>query len=465
MLRLFWIIQLNTRMYLMNNQLKNLNFFLFLIPLLSLTLISCGGSSDNGGGSNPLPANQAPIANAGEDKTVDEGNTITLSGSGTDSDGSISSYSWTQTSGESVTINNPTSNSASFDITTTTKVTLAFQLRVTDDDGATGNDTVNFTINPFNTVPIADAGEDQSVYEGITVTLDATGSQDNDGSIVSFNWVQTSGVTVNLSDSSDTNPTFTTPNISKAEKLVFELEVTDNESLVNIDSIDVYVSKLKKIPLNDTGISYWSGGFEGQDAAYGRDAQAKDGVLVKVGAGREGFDFTKLDSNGEALDVNATEWSCVRDNNTGYIWEIKTIDDGLHDQNDRFTWYDTNNDTNGGAEGFSDSKGDICYGYNAGVEGSFCNTSDYIGRVNSNNFCGANDWYLPTVEEIRSIVDYGTNKPVVDIDYFPNTIEYFYWTSTPTSETGARPFHFGAGFNTTTHKDAPLNVRLVRKLK
>lgn len=451
----------------MNSQLKNVNFYLFLMPLLSLTLISCGGSSDNGGGSNPSRANQAPTANVGEDKTVDESNAITLSGSGTDQDGSISSYSWTQTSGETVTINNPTSNSASFDIITTTQVTLTFQLTVTDDDGATGNDTVNITINPLNTAPIADAGEDQSVYEGVTVTLDATGSQDNDGTIVSFIWVQTSGITVNLSDSTVTNPTFKAPDISNEEKLVFELEVTDNESLVNIDSIDVYVSKLKKISLNDTGISYWSGGFEGQDAVYGRDAQAKDGVLVKVGAGREGYDFTKLDSNGEVLDINATEWSCVRDNHTGYIWEVKTTDGGLHDQKDRYTWYNPSNETNGGTEGFADYRGDICYGYNVTDESSFCNTEDYVERVNLENHCGTNDWSLPSKEELRSIIDYGNNNAVVDTDYFPNSIDDFYWTSTPRSidEKGVWVFNFKGGFNNTTRKEAPLHVRLVRKFK
>jgi hypothetical protein len=163
-----------------------LNMKKILLILLLLTLTACGGGgSASGGGSNtsPPPTNKAPTANAGEDKTVDEGNGITLSGSGADSDGSISSYSWTQTSGDPVTINNADNSSASFDVTTTTQVTLTFQLTVTDNDGATGSDTVNFTVTPVNTAPILSLIEDKATYQDTAIEIALTASDSNNDTL------------------------------------------------------------------------------------------------------------------------------------------------------------------------------------------------------------------------------------------------------------------------------------------
>ena len=48
--------------------------------------------------------NQPPVANAGPTQTVDENVTVTLSGSGTDPDGTVVAYQWTQTGGRAVTL-------------------------------------------------------------------------------------------------------------------------------------------------------------------------------------------------------------------------------------------------------------------------------------------------------------------------------------------------------------------------
>ena len=161
---------------------------LFVTILLSLSLTACGGGSGGSGGDGekpaPSPINNAPTANAGEDKVVDEGNNITLSGSGTDSDGSISSYSWTQVSGESVTIHNPTSSSANFDVITATQVTLTFQLTVTDNDGATGKDTVGFIVNPVNDAPVLASIEDKTTYQDTAIEIALAASDSNDDSLI-----------------------------------------------------------------------------------------------------------------------------------------------------------------------------------------------------------------------------------------------------------------------------------------
>ena len=59
-------------------------------------------------------ANQPPTANAGVDQTVVSGTAVALNGSGSDSDGTIVSYSWQQISGPTVTLNNANTANASF---------------------------------------------------------------------------------------------------------------------------------------------------------------------------------------------------------------------------------------------------------------------------------------------------------------------------------------------------------------
>jgi len=92
--------------------------------------------------------NQAPVANAGTNKTIDlPTDTVTLVGFGTDADGAVVGYLWNKLSGpSSVTIASP--NTVSTLISNLSEGTYVFQLTVTDNQGATGNDTVSITVNP-----------------------------------------------------------------------------------------------------------------------------------------------------------------------------------------------------------------------------------------------------------------------------------------------------------------------------
>lgn len=95
--------------------------------------------------------NQPPTANAGQDITVISGRLVTLTGSGTDEDGSISSYLWTQVSGPSITIDDTTSPSISFsapDVSTSQEILL--ELTVKDDLDAASSDSVVITVTPAN---------------------------------------------------------------------------------------------------------------------------------------------------------------------------------------------------------------------------------------------------------------------------------------------------------------------------
>ncbi len=91
--------------------------------------------------------NAPPTANAGADRTVAEGASASLQGSGSDADGTIASYSWTQAGGPTVTLSGASTSNASFTAPQVTANTaLTFRLTVTDNQGATGTDTVTITV-------------------------------------------------------------------------------------------------------------------------------------------------------------------------------------------------------------------------------------------------------------------------------------------------------------------------------
>ena len=124
-----------------------------------LALAACGGGgSDSGPPESPAtsipPPNIAPTANAGADQTVDELSEVTLDGSASrDSDGSIASYAWSQTSpaspsSPSVDIANDSARMATFTAPEVSGNTeFVFELRVVDDDGDASTDTVRVTVN------------------------------------------------------------------------------------------------------------------------------------------------------------------------------------------------------------------------------------------------------------------------------------------------------------------------------
>ncbi len=100
---------------------------------------------------------------------------------------------------------------------------------------------------PTNQVPVAEAGDNQDVETGASVTLNGSGSDDTDGTIESYAWAhtQTDGATpapaVNLADDDTASPTFTAP--ATAGVLTFELTVTDDGGATATDTVTITVSE------------------------------------------------------------------------------------------------------------------------------------------------------------------------------------------------------------------------------
>jgi poly(3-hydroxybutyrate) depolymerase len=183
----------------------------------------------------PPPPNVLPQANAGADQSITlPVNSVTLSGSGTDTDGTIVSYGWTKISGPAP---GNISNSAAAQTTVTGMVQgiYLFRLTVTDNSGATGTDTMKVTVHPApNVVPVASAGPDISITLPVNSTLLNGSGTDADGSIVSYAWTKLSGPAATISNAAAAQ---TTVSGLVQGTYHFVLTVTDNNGATGKDTL------------------------------------------------------------------------------------------------------------------------------------------------------------------------------------------------------------------------------------
>ncbi len=192
---------------------------------------------------NPAPVvNVAPTANAGANQTITlPVNTVTLNGSGTDTDGTIASYQWTKIAGPA-TFTIASATLAQTAINNLIQGTYQFELRVTDNQGAIGRDTISVSVNPapvVNVAPTANAGANQTITLPVnTVTLNGSGT-DTDGTIASYQWTKIAGPT-----------SFTIVSAASAQTVInnlvqgtyqFQLRVTDNQGAFSTSTVTVTV--------------------------------------------------------------------------------------------------------------------------------------------------------------------------------------------------------------------------------
>jgi len=199
----------------------------------------------------PSPSNQAPIANAGNDINITlPANSVTLTGTGTDADGSVSSYAWSKISGPSGG-NIQNANTASTNITGLTSGTYIFRLTVTDNAGADATDDVQVIVTAAppvagNQLPTANAGSNQSVTLPVnTVTLSGSGN-DADGSITTFAWTKISGPAGGNLQAPSAASTVVSGLVEGT--YTYRLTVTDNSGATATDDVQVIVNAAPVVP-------------------------------------------------------------------------------------------------------------------------------------------------------------------------------------------------------------------------
>lgn len=105
-------------------------------------------------------------------------------------------------------------------------------------------DPDNYCVLRSDQPPIANAGTEQTVKPGDTVSLDGSASRDPDGTVQSYSWEQTSSGTppITLNNADTANPTFTAPAVSSNTTYTLTLTVTDNAEKTASSDVNVNVN-------------------------------------------------------------------------------------------------------------------------------------------------------------------------------------------------------------------------------
>lgn len=156
------------------------------------------------------------------------------------------------------------------------------------------------------------------------------------------------------------------------------------------------------------------------------------------------FNFTKLDGNGVALvaqntpwspvgsEAENSQWSCVKDNKTGLVWEVKTSLNNMTP----YKW--------GGLTAIGENATSPFGIYDP-------EWNSLVDATNAGSgLCGMTEWRVPTKNELSSITDKSVvGGLAIKTHYFPNTFDGFYWTSSPYAfdESKAWIVGFGSGLN------------------
>lgn len=373
-----------------------------------------------------------------------------------DENGKLVSYLWQQIAGSNISIADTSSANLTF-----THPLLAqnedvtFKLTITDDEGGVQSNSLTLTLQQSNQLLYANAGANQNAFEFSTVTLDATNSISVESSF-SCSWVQQSGISVTINNPELCQTQFIVPDVDAPEPLIFEVTVTDSANRTDSAQTQVLAEPKALGLINDTGMNRCfdnskvlsncvSTEFPEQDASRGRDVHAS--LLDKVGSGPGAFDFTKLDQFAGELPDSSTTFSCVRDNISGLIWEVKQVSNGilpntqLREAQNSYTWF-LNSVNNGGESGVEAPAQTSCPStVNCGLE-------QYLTEVNEANYCGGNNWRVPTHSELSSLLSFAQegSGSVMIADYFPNTATQLindvvpYWTMQTSVEGGRYAF-------------------------
>jgi hypothetical protein len=373
---------------------------------------------------------------------------VTLSAeNSSDPDGEIRFYQWQQIdSNPSLNFTTDlTSSVLEFEAPLVNDITnYRLQLTVTDNFDLTATNIIDVQIASSKLKLAANAGEDQTVDEFTKVVLDASQSVSVISS-VSCLWQQSSGPEITMTDNTLCITDFIAPDVDSSTQVSLQLTVTDLDDNQAADTVVITVEPLNLGFLHDTGVTECynnemvidcgDSDFPSQDAEFGRDAVRT--LIDKSGSGAKAFDFTKLDSNGDEISNDALVFSCVRDNYTGLIWEVKAPT---------------------AVPEFSSLRGvENYYSMEAAQaaltscpDASSCDVETYIDTVNTQTFCSGANWRLPTYSELLAIMDYGDldNDSLLDEEFFPyspNPAELghsFYWVSDRSAEGGAANFNW-----------------------
>jgi PKD repeat protein len=273
------------------------------------TYIVWGRVFDNDGGSNTYSTtvtvtNVAPTANAGADQTVNEGDTVNLSGTFSDpgaADTHTQTWSVVASNGQVIA----DGSGSSFSFTPNDNGTYTVTYKVEDDDGDVGTDTAIITVD--NVAPKAViVGAPASSPEGTTINLLSTVGDPGTADTHTYNWsvtkngsAYTSGTSEYFSFTPDDNG-----------KYVVTLVVIDDDGGEGAAEVTIDVTNV-----------------DPQKVFAGKDQKVDEGTLVTL----EGsfFDPGKADTHTQTWSVVASNGQVVADG-SGETFSFTPNDNGTY---------------------------------------------------------------------------------------------------------------------------------------
>jgi hypothetical protein len=250
--------------------------------------------------------------------------------------------------------------------------------------------------------------------------------------------------------------------------------IATNPSKINTDS---------KIP--PTGARFCYGAFDQSGNVTPLDCATE--VAISLSKKQDGMPNVVTSSFAYSTVGRYAKTDCVADKITGLIWEGKhntgktPLEVAFHDHEGfknypyfKFGYWKGNVPTPG-TRGNTDA-----YSYYG--DGRRGDAIAYVAEVNAMKLCGYSDWRLPTVNELHGLVTLGKKRggvrraensprealPLIDIDWFPNTISGVYLSAEPLNQQRMWCVGFDSGYvlgcrrEMSSSSAEPLFVRLVR---
>ncbi|MFI3136461.1 MAG: DUF1566 domain-containing protein [Methylococcaceae bacterium] len=182
--------------------------------------------------------------------------------------------------------------------------------------------------------------------------------------------------------------------------------------------------------------------------------------------------YLKVSNIGVVLPDSATlgDWACTYDSERKLIWEVKTADKSLRNKDWTYSWFDSKNPIGEQGENSGSSK---CQTVGR------CDTEKFVQDVNLQSLCGAKNWRLASIDELKSLVrcagfplastefscQKSASSPTIDATYFPNSTATWSWSATAYADDRQLPIwyvDFDFGGSSFAYKFNHGSVRVVR---
>ena len=237
----------------MNHKRHIIKSFIAFIGVLAL----CASLSGCGGGTTTATAttNVAPTANPGASQNVLVGAVVSMDGSASkDPDGGTLTFKWTligKPVGSAATLTNSSYPNPKFTADLAGNYVLSLVVNDGKKDSAVAS--VSVTATTANAAPVANAGSNQSVTIGSTVTLDGTASSDANNDSLTYKWAlqsKPSNSSATLSSLTSAKPTF---KADLAGTYVATLVVNDGKANSDVAVVSVLASLANSLPVAKAG--------------------------------------------------------------------------------------------------------------------------------------------------------------------------------------------------------------------